>query len=285
MYKPKVDISSIDKGFVLVRDSKKNYLCCNLLKYNKDILAELKKNEINKFSIEESCEIQDFDFLTDFLHLKEIVISSSHKKLDINTFNRLGELQVLGLPQFVGTFSNQNVENISFVWNNEENLADDLIKLKSISVQKCSDVQACIEKIYKNTNLKKIIFNQSDITLFPYKYVMPNVEEVDLQYCNVSCLEPIVNTFPNCKSLLLSNAKKIFDYSEIQKLKKLEKLSICSSSTIKDLHFISELCMLDTLKIVSTKIESNSDISVLSHIHNFQFYQTGIDKLLSKSKD
>lgn len=284
MYKPKLDSNVMDKGFVLVRDNKKNYLCCNLLKYNSDILAELKDIEINKFSIEESCEISDFNFLTDFEHLKEIVISSSHKILDIKVFNKLNELQVLGLPQFVGTFSNMNVEHLSFDWHIEENFAENLLNLRTISVHNCDDIQSCIEKIHKNKNLRKVVFNQSNFSSFSCKCVMKNVEEVELQYCNVSYLESIVDTFPNCKSLLIDNAKKIIDYSVIKEMKKLEKLSICSSSLIKDVHFITQLCMLNTLKIISTKIESSSAVSYLLSIPNFSFYQTGIDKFFSKSK-
>lgn len=282
MYKPRLDISTINKGFAIVHNCKNNYLCCNLSKYNQKILDEIKEHEINKFSIEESCEISDFDFLLNFKRLQEIVISFSHEILDIASFNKLKELKVLGLPQFMGTFSNKSVEYLGFVWNEQEDFADNLENLKTISIQKCYDFQAFIEKIKKIESLKKIVFKDTVFPLYSCKNIMKNVEEVELQYCNMSSLEAIINAFPNCKSLLLSNVKNNSHYEEIKKLKKLERLSIFSSSSIKDLSFISELFKLNTLKIVSTKIEPNSSVSILSNIPHFSFYMTGIDRLLSK---
>lgn len=84
-------------GYFLYVDEQNKPISVQFYDFNENAFFETKDLPITKLFFCSTCELKDFDFLSEYKLLKNIIIEYNHKRVPVEIFNKLNSLENLGL--------------------------------------------------------------------------------------------------------------------------------------------------------------------------------------------
>lgn len=247
-----------------------------------EAIAFMRDKQITSLTITDSAdgkkEPDNLDFLTSFLFVEDIIISSYNENLDLSGLYNLTKLKSLYLVQsykFKLDLSNfQALKSFKTeYWRASYKSVFDLNKINSLSIKRYKESDLSMLKSLTKLNHLEII--TGSVKSLKGIEEISTIKKLELHYVyGLNSLEfaPI-----NIKTLIIQNLKNLMNIDSVQNISQLKFLEIISCGDITSISTLKDLRKLEHLRIVGNTKILDGEMKYLTHIpkvtfRDFNFY-------------